>query len=344
MRLHATLLAFCSISLAIAQTLDGPESVEYDPVGDRYFISNTGNGQILQRDQAGVLSNFAASAPSPYGLEIMGDTLFACCGGRVKGFLLSDGSQVFNLELGGSFLNGITTDGTYLYVTDFSAKKILKVDVADNSFTELVANTVNTPNGIVFDPTMLRLWVAGWGSNALVKSYDPSNGEQLSSFTTNVGSIDGITLDCNGDLLLASWSPNRITRYETSFTLPPTTILSSGLSSPADIDYDEVNHRICIPNSGNDSVLLHEYTACSVGVPTLLPDAIQVAPNPTDGLLRYGSSLPVGSRYQVVDLRGAVVATGRSDGEGAVDVSGLAPGTYVLEVPGHALRARFVRQ
>ncbi|HEY0977104.1 MAG TPA: T9SS type A sorting domain-containing protein [Flavobacteriales bacterium] len=344
MRPLVVLLAASLLTAANAQTLDGPESVEYDPVGDRYFISNTGSGQILQRDQAGVLTTFASSSPAPYGLEIMGDTLFACCGGRVKGFLLVDGAEVFNLNLGGSFLNGITTDGTYLYVTDFSAKKILKIDVADNSFTELVANTVNTPNGIVFDPTLLRLWVAGWGSNALIKSYDPGNGEQLSSFTTNVGSIDGITLDCNGDLLVASWSPNRVTRYESSFTQPAVTVLSSGLSSPADIDYDGVNQRVCIPNSGNDSVTLFDYTACSVDVPELSRDVVPVGPNPTDGLLRFGRTLPAGSRYQVLDLAGAIVATGPVSGGRTVDVSALAPGTYVLDVPTAGLRMRFVRQ
>ncbi|MBK7288603.1 MAG: hypothetical protein IPI95_16910 [Flavobacteriales bacterium] len=38
------------------------------------------------------------------------------------------------------------------------------------TYTTLVANTVNTPNGIVWDPALERLWVVGWGSNAKIKA------------------------------------------------------------------------------------------------------------------------------------------------------------------------------
>src|SRR5436190_420804 len=75
----------------------GPESVEYDAVGDRYFVSNTGSSLIKVRSQAGVVTDFVSVSPAPYGLEIKGDTLFACSGGSVKGYLLSNATQVFNL-------------------------------------------------------------------------------------------------------------------------------------------------------------------------------------------------------------------------------------------------------
>src|SRR6185436_8553396 len=143
--------------LELLSQYNGPESVEYDPVGDRYFISNTGDNTIKQRDQAGTVTAFASVSPAPYGLEIMGDTLFACSGGSVKGYLLSTGAQVFNLNLGGTFLNGITTDGTYLYATDFTQEKIFRVDVTAASFITWVADTDGTPNGIVFDGDNARL-------------------------------------------------------------------------------------------------------------------------------------------------------------------------------------------
>ena len=108
--------------------LSNPESVEYDPVGDRYFISNTGSNSIKQRDQAGTITDLAAVTPAPYGLEIMGDVLYACSGGSIKGYDLDDGSLAFSRNLGGTFLNGITTDGEFLYVTDFGAGRIYKVD------------------------------------------------------------------------------------------------------------------------------------------------------------------------------------------------------------------------
>ena len=94
--LLAALVLTAATSLA---QYNGPESVEYDPVYDRYLVSNTGNSSISQRDLQGNVTPFISGLSSaPYGLEVKGDTLFACMGGGVRGFLLSNGQQVFNLR------------------------------------------------------------------------------------------------------------------------------------------------------------------------------------------------------------------------------------------------------
>ena len=80
-------------SVAAAQ-YNGPESVEYDPVGDRYFVSNTQTSRIKVRDQAGTVVDFALTPNAPYGLEIMGDVLYACMGNGVRGYSLSTGAEV----------------------------------------------------------------------------------------------------------------------------------------------------------------------------------------------------------------------------------------------------------
>jgi hypothetical protein len=48
------LFLFATAAVAQAQ-YQGPGSVEYDPVGDRYFVSNTGSSLIRQQDQAGTV-------------------------------------------------------------------------------------------------------------------------------------------------------------------------------------------------------------------------------------------------------------------------------------------------
>ncbi|HMC96352.1 MAG TPA: SMP-30/gluconolactonase/LRE family protein, partial [Flavobacteriales bacterium] len=217
----------------------GPESVEYDAVGDRYFVSNTGSSLIKVRSQAGVVTDFVSVSPAPYGLEIKGDTLFACSGGSVKGYLLSNATQVFNLNVGGTFLNGITTDGTHLYTTDFNAFKIYKVDPNAGTFTTLVASTGGTPNGIVWDAAGDRLVTVFWGSNAPIKAYDRNTGASTTLVAgTGVTNIDGVTIDCLGNFYAASWSPNRITRFEPTFTQAGVDVGVPGLSHPADMDFD----------------------------------------------------------------------------------------------------------
>ncbi|MBK9598282.1 MAG: hypothetical protein IPO60_08120 [Flavobacteriales bacterium] len=122
----ALLLVSCSANAQYS----GPESVEHDAEGQRYFVSNTGDNSIKQRAYDGTVTAFASNLPTaPYGIELKGDTLFACMGGSIRGFSTVDGVVVFSLSVGGSFLNGITTDGAFLYATDFSTKKIFQVNV-----------------------------------------------------------------------------------------------------------------------------------------------------------------------------------------------------------------------
>src|SRR5262245_58624544 len=92
-RFHRLFLPLVGALLATSPRAQyaGPESVEYDAANDRYLVSNTDDGTVKQRDQAGTVTPFATVSPAPYGLEIMGDTVFACSGGSVKGYLLSDG-------------------------------------------------------------------------------------------------------------------------------------------------------------------------------------------------------------------------------------------------------------
>jgi hypothetical protein len=337
-----TISVFLLQMAAVAQ-YSGPESVEHDPVGDRYFVSNTGSGVIKVRTQAGAVSDFVSVNPAPYGLEIMGDTLFACSGGSVKGYLLSTAAQVFNRNLGGSFCNGITTDGRFLYVTDFSATRIYKVDVANNSHTTLVTNTAGTPNGIVWDAAAERLVVVFWGSNAPVKAFDRNTGVATTLIAnTGLSNIDGVTIDCVGRFLLASWSPDRITRYDADLSGPGVDLAVPGLNNPADIDFDPVNDRICIPNSGNNTVLLVDVN-CSTGLEEPLPALLRLHPNPAMDGLRLEPPLKQRAAFLLIDQRGRIAASGVLEPGAMLDVATLAPGLYTLSIPAEGVQLRFLR-
>ena len=84
--MKSTLLSFIALILfglnLSAQTYNGSESVEFDAANNRYLVSNTGSGQILARAANGTLSVFKSGiSPAPYGLEILANTVYACCGG-----------------------------------------------------------------------------------------------------------------------------------------------------------------------------------------------------------------------------------------------------------------------
>jgi DNA-binding beta-propeller fold protein YncE len=319
----------------------GPESVEYDAVGDRYLVSCTGNNSIKQRAQDGAVTNFVTNLPdAPYGIEIKGDTLFANVGGSVMGFLLSTAAQVFNLDIGGNFLNGMTTDGHFLYVTDFNAFSIIKVDPELSTYSTLVQSTAQKPNGIVHDPAQNKLWVGFWGAPAYIRSYDPSTGAELSSNVTSLQNIDGITLDCDGAIMVSSWAPDHITRFDPGFTNEEV-VIQTGLVNPADIDYDPVNDRVCVPNTGNNTVVVLDVPFCGTGVPEQ-PGyrTVNAIPNPTDGLVSMDLDMEEPQPFLVFNERGLLVASGTLRPRAMLDVRTLAAGIYMIDLP---RMKRFVR-
>lgn len=323
------LLSFLSASAQYS----GPESVEYDAVGDRYFVSNTSNGKIRQRDQAGTVTDFVTVSPSPYGIEIKGDTLFACSGGTVKGYLLSTGALVFNLNVGGNFLNGITTDGTYLYVTDFGDDEILKVDVANTSFS-LLTGTTFTPNGIVYDPIGDRLVVVAWGGSAPITQVDKNTGALTNLTTTAFTNIDGITIDCLGRFITANWGNDQLTAFEPDFLSPGVNLGAAGIANPADLDFDEVNGRVCVPNAGNNTVTLFEVPDCVTGMSDEVQHrSVSAFPNPTDGVLFLEIPEGMDRRFNLADAAGRMIATGTVPANGQLDLSGLSSGGYILSFP-----------
>jgi hypothetical protein len=65
-------LLLCLSTFSVHAQFNGAESVEYDPIGDRYFVSNTQTGVISILEQGGTVSTFASGlAAGPHGLELL---------------------------------------------------------------------------------------------------------------------------------------------------------------------------------------------------------------------------------------------------------------------------------
>lgn len=254
-----------------AQSLNGPESVEYDDVNQRWLISNNGSGEILQRAQDGTLSVFASGISSgPHGLEIVGTSVFACDGSNLKEYSLSGGVLLNNVNLGATFLNGITHDNNgNLFITDFSAKKIYRYTISSGQFNVYVTGLAKSPNGIIFDEDDNRLVFVNWGANAPVMAVQLSDSTVSTLTATTLGNCDGIAMNCQNQFYVSSWSPNRISRFENDFVAAPVNMNVSGLSSPADIYFAQTLDTLGVPNSGNNTVGLHPFASClNVGIST----------------------------------------------------------------------------
>lgn len=267
--------------VASAQQFSG-ESVEYDPAENRFFSSQNGSS-IVQRAANGTTSYFGNGLQASYGMEVMNNTLFAIEGSKVYGYDLLTETQVMEVTIpGAAFLNGMASDGeSRLWVTDFSAGKIHEIDVADYqnpASSTVVANTNSTPNGIVYDGDANRLVFVNWGSNAPIKQVDLADYSVSTLTQTSLGNIDGIDNDAYGNFYTASWSPARITRFNSDFTTSET-ITAPGISSPADICYAQEIDTLAIPN-GNGIVTFVGFSPTTSIAENTRQTGLAVGPNP----------------------------------------------------------------
>ena len=329
-------IALLLISLTVSsQTYSGPESAEFDVANNRWLIANTSSHQVLARDSVGTLSIFVSGLGSgPYGIEIVGDTLFCCSGASIKGYSLTTAAQVFNLNLGASFLNGLAHDDSgNLYATDFSAKTIYKVNIAAQTDSIIASGLVQSPNGIIFDQPNNRCVFVNWGSNAPIKAINLSTYAVSTIISTTLSNCDGVARDGQGRYFVSNWGAQSVVRYDSDFVAPPTTV-GTGLSSPADIFYDVTHDILAVPNSGNNTVTFLDFN--TTGIDEQSNDAMSVAyPNPASSFLtieiadeNIGTLLIYNSTGQLVHEQSYV----QYGNEIYVNVSNLDFGNYFYSI------------
>jgi len=281
-------LLFNSLVFSLsAQTFSSPESVEYDTLNKRWIVGQNGSGEIhIYKPASGTLAQFvpSGSLPSgPHGLEVLGNTLYACDGGYIKGFSLATGAQVFSVNLNAQFLNGLTSDGGhFLFTTDFNGKKIYRVNTLTSTFNLMTATTYS-PNGILYDGVNNRCVFVNWGSTARVQAMSLSDSTVTTLYTTSTSNIDGITRDKQGNWYITAWGNNSLLRFDPMFSVAPISV-KSGLSSPADVDINAAGDSIGIPNSGTANNVVFYVIPNTTGVHEASPLlSMECFPNPSIG-------------------------------------------------------------
>jgi sugar lactone lactonase YvrE len=344
--LSSSIICFSTFS----QTYNSPESIEFDSANNRWLIANTGGGNILSRSSStGVLTEFTALPSSPYGIEIVGSTLFVCDQiSHVKGYNLTTAAQVMNLTISGaSFLNGITHDNNgNLYVTDFTARKIYRINIATQQYNVFVTSTSSVtgtkPNGIIFDEPNNRCVFVNWGTNAPIKAVNLADSTVTTLTTTTLTNIDGIAKDGAGNYFVSSWGLNGIAKFNNSFTTGPTTVVT-GLSSPADIFYNVLTDTLANPNSGTLNNTTYHYFGSTTEVAEHKENNnlnISVNPNPVFKAAEINYVLPENGKVTVrlYDLKGSLVKTivDEEQTKGAQTTffskANLAAGQYILQI------------
>jgi len=333
----------------IAQSYNSPESIEFDYAHNRWLIANNSANNILQRNSTtGALTLFANCSGGPHGIEIVNDTLYVCAGGNIKLFNVNTAASLGTISMGGTFLNGLTHDNNYLYATDFSAKKIYRVNIATRAFSIFVTGLIKSPNGIIYDQPNNRCVFVNWGTSAPIMAFDVTTGTVSTITTTTLGNCDGIAKDGAGNYYVSSWNLNGISRFNNTFTGGPTTVVT-GLNSPADIFYNTLTDTLGVPNSGTSgtspytNTTSYHYFGSTTGINEEVEAgnfALSVNPNPVVKSAEINYELKADEKVliQLYDIKGTLVKTiadeNQSKGRQTTFFSkaNLSAGTYLLVI------------
>jgi hypothetical protein len=315
-----------------SQTYNGPESVDYDAIRGRYMIANSSNGRILSRAADGTLGLFKSGiSPNPYGIEVVDSVIYACCGGFIKGYNLFDTTLVCNINTGATFLNGITHDNQgNLFATDFSAKKIYRINPSAGTSNVMVTGLTKSPNGILYDEPSNRLIFVNWGSNAPVSAVSLVDSSVSTLTTTSLSNCDGIAYDGVQYYYVSSWGVSGIVRFNADFIAAPTTVYT-GLSQPADIYYNLLTDTLASPNSGSNTVTFYGFEqTVSISEEAGKSNNVLVYPNPFTNEIKIESQVNVS--YEITDQLGRFVCKGEINGSVAISSDKLLSGTYFISL------------
>ncbi len=242
-----------------------PESAVFDPLTKRYFISNFGDGSIIQIDSTGEKTYFKKGLSKVLGILIYKNTLYIVDNPKkVRGFDITDGSTKLEILIEeASFLNDITVDNSgFLYVTGSNTAKVFKIDIASKTYS-LFMKTQGGPNGITYDKQNNRLLVCYFVEKAPIDEISLEDSTISTLVSTELTNLDGITLDTEGNCYVSEWGPGSfqkgytkqgtIYKYNSSFKNEPE-IVSTGHHGPADIYFNIWKNELVIPSLLSDTV------------------------------------------------------------------------------------------
>jgi sugar lactone lactonase YvrE len=247
-----------------AQTPGNIEAAEYDPTGNRWFISN--GTSLLETSNGGASYSYFGTASATHGMEVVDGMLIAIGNNVIRVYDLETAESLGTLLISGAgFLNGMGSRTGEVIVSDFSTGRIHRVfigDPANMSSEVLVSNTGTTPNGVVIDEANNRAVIVNWGSNAPILAVDLDSGELTTLVNgSGIGNLDGIDMDADGSFYVSSWSPARITKFSNDFSLSEIAVqgAGSGLANPADISFAIQTDTLGVANSGNGTPSFHYF-------------------------------------------------------------------------------------
>lgn len=253
-----------------------PESVNWDPVTQFWYIGNQGaaggtDGYITRvpfdLDDAKIERMWLTGLNDPRGLRVRNGKLYVADNNvlvsvNIAAKAITRSAAVAPAVAGGNvLLNDVDVgpDGS-AYVSDTQGNRILKFatpDVANNASAVFAApvglNALNSPNGVLVDGT--TLFNVEVGNNGRVRRLNLADGANLANLGTQTGRWDGIEKD-GANYLVSDVVNALLFRFDgaagTAVMLRD--FKQDGLTGAADIGWDPVARRLGVPDTSGNRV------------------------------------------------------------------------------------------
>jgi sugar lactone lactonase YvrE len=257
-----------------------PESVLYDPAGDRYLVSNVngkpdaadGNGFISELSPDGSVKNAKWIAggvnkvklDAPKGSAIVRGELWVADITVVRKFDLKTGAPKGDVVLpAASFANDVVLapDGR-VFVSDSGVKvgekglesnggdQVFSIDKAGKVKVLAKSKDLSGPNGLQIGPKGLLVNTL----NAAEIYHLTDAGVKEGVIKVPNGGLDGL-LVLGDTVWVSSWGASAVYRGKLGGTLEP---VVQNVSGPADIGWDSKRSRLLVPRFVDDAVEVYE--------------------------------------------------------------------------------------
>ncbi len=239
--------------------LNGPESVVYDTLNNRYIVSSLLASKIVAIDDYGIQSDMFTSLGYTFGNCIKDNILYVSTGGSpsvIRGYDLATDTEVMNVTIPASVqCDGVTTDTSgNLYIMDARNESLIwKIDLTTETYS--VYENMHLDNGsqdIFFDAEDNRLLAISYAGNTPIKAISIPDAD-VTDVVASYGGYDGITMDDRGYTYVAQSTGGVVYRYDSEFNDPPD-LISSGHDEPSGLDYNVHDNILAVPNFSGDRV------------------------------------------------------------------------------------------
>ena len=259
-------------TVVVEEDLEAPESAVHDREADVYFVSNV-NGSATEMDNNGYISRISPEGEvldaqwiggeeatvalhAPKGMAIEGDTLYVADVNAIHLFNRTTGEPLQTWYVTeATFLNDVALDeeGT-LYATDTGTESTedgaqqtgtdAVYRFGSNGTPEVIArgDSLQGPNGIVLSDEGPIVVTAD--ANEVYRI--DAEGQRQVIAQLPQGQLDGIVQLDDGTLFVSSWEGEAVYRVDLTGAQTPTAAVE-GVTSPADIGYDQQRQRLLIP-------------------------------------------------------------------------------------------------